>query len=95
MALSLCWCHKRTLIHLVFDCLDESLNSSGGSNRNQWPIGTAESPTFSSQSSSSSPSAQIGNAVSSQSGSPMDATFATSAVYISPTTGLHKSISVR
>lgn len=53
-----------------------------------------DSTSFSSQL-SISPPAQTATISSPLPTSPTDATFATSAVYVSPTTGLHKSVSVR
>jgi hypothetical protein len=77
----------------IFDQLGETVNSNANS-RWQWSTGTMDSPSLSSQS-SLSPPAQTGNTTISSPISPTDAGFATSAVYVSPSTGLHKSISVR
>ncbi len=68
--------------------------NSNANSRWQWSTGAMDSPSLSSQS-SLSPSAQTGNATAPLPASPIDVTFATSAVYVSPTTGLHKSVSVR
>ncbi|CAF4948235.1 unnamed protein product, partial [Rotaria sp. Silwood1] len=73
---------------------DQESISNNGHYRSQWSPETADSSSLSSQS-SSSPSAQASSLSAPLPASPIDASFATSAVYISPATGLHKSISVR
>jgi hypothetical protein len=73
--------------------LEEPMDSSN-SNRWQWPILTTNSHSLSSQS-SLSPPVQMQTGSSSSPPSPIDAMFANSAVYVTPTTGLHKSVSVR
>lgn len=78
---------------LIFDNLDQTMNSPGSS-RWQWSSGTMDSPTISSKS-STSPPAQTGDTTAPLPASPTDATFATSAVYVSPALSLHKSVSVR
>jgi hypothetical protein len=78
---------------MVFNCLGETKGSNANS-RWQWSSGAVDSSSLSSQS-SLSPPAQTANASAPLSASPTDSAFATSAVYVSPTTGLHKSLSVR
>jgi len=56
--------------------------------------GAVDSSSLSSQS-SMSPPAQSANTSAPLPASPTDTAFATSAVYVSPTLGLHKSVSVR
>jgi len=73
--------------------LDETLNS-GTPNRWQWPVTAANYLSISSQSSLSPPVQKQGQSTSLPP-SPIDATFANSAIYVSPTAGLHKSVSVR
>jgi hypothetical protein len=60
----------------------------------QWSSGTVDSSSISSQS-SISPPAQSENTNEPLPASPTDTAFASSAVYVSPTIGLHKSVSVR
>ncbi|CAF5116167.1 unnamed protein product, partial [Rotaria socialis] len=62
-------------------------------NRQQWSPGASDSSSQSSQS-SLSPSAKLTSVSAPLPASPVDATFATSPVYVSPTTGFHRSISV-
>ncbi|CAF2962673.1 unnamed protein product [Rotaria sp. Silwood2] len=82
------------VFRIIFLPDQETINNSGNY-RYQWsPPGTTDSSSLSSQS-SSSPSAQATSLSAPLPASPIDASFATSAVYVSPTTGLHKSISVR
>ncbi len=87
------FCFSDQFLILIFDKLGETINSNANS-RWQWSTGTTDSASLSSQS-SLSPSAQTGNISAPLPTSPTDASFATSAVYVSPMTGLHKSVSIR
>ncbi|CAF3545141.1 unnamed protein product [Rotaria sordida] len=80
------------VFRIIFFTDQETTNTNGHS-RYQWSPGAVDSSSFSSQS-SSSPSAQATSLSAPLPASPIDASFATSAVYVSPT-GLHKSVSVR
>ncbi len=73
--------------------LGETINNNAN-NRLQWSSGAVDSASLSSQS-SISPPIQTANISAPLPASPTDTAFATSAVYVSPTTGLHKSVSVR
>jgi hypothetical protein len=75
------------------DYLEEPININT-SNRWQWSVAAANSKSLSSQTSLSPPIISQ-NTSSSLPPSPISATFANSAVYVTPSTGLHKSVSVR
>lgn len=91
-------CKSLILSHIMLilsiERLDQTMNSPANS-RWQWASGTMDSPSLSSQLSTSPPAQTTDTNALPLPASPTDATFATSAVYVSPMIGLHKSISVR
>ncbi|CAM4901799.1 unnamed protein product [Rotaria socialis] len=81
------------VFRIIFFTNQETVNNNEN-NRQQWSPGASDSSSQSSQS-SLSPSAKLTSVSAPLPASPIDATFATSPVYVSPTTGFHRSISVR
>ncbi|CAF5219364.1 unnamed protein product, partial [Rotaria magnacalcarata] len=81
------------VFRIIFFTNQEAVNNNGN-NRQQGSPGASDSSLRSSQS-SLSPSTKLTSVSASLPTSPIDATFATSPVYVSPTTGFHRSISVR
>ncbi|CAF1043202.1 unnamed protein product [Adineta steineri] len=86
--------HGDYVFRIVFFSDQETPPSKGTSSRWQWPISAVNYRSLSSQSSLSPPVPMHGLSTSLPP-SPIAESFIDSAVYVSPTTSLHKSVSVR
>ncbi|UJR21141.1 hypothetical protein I4U23_024240 [Adineta vaga] len=89
--------HGDYVFRIIFFPDQETFNKKSSPSRWHWPISLASSTnshSFSSQSSLSPPVLKQGLSTSLPP-SPIDVSLTNSAVYVSPTTGIHKSLSVR